>query len=132
MSAVQNPFALFLSFGTLGTYQINVTVGATKSSTAYTASGIYTFHVGPMAELSVRDGGASPAVAAGQQAYTVMAMNNGPDVAPNVRVTGLPTGVTEFTASEGEYDPRSGVWTIGKLRTSDFYRGSGHAGKARP
>ncbi len=125
-SAAQNPFALFLSFGTLGTYKINVTVGATKSSTSYTASGIYTFHVGPMAELSVRDGGASPAVAAGQQAYTVMALNDGPDEAPNVRVTGLPTGVTEYVASEGDYDPASGVWTIGRLRAGN-HRSYGHA-----
>ena len=126
-SLTSNPYPTLLAFGTLGTYEISLTVGATKSMTAYTDTGTYTFHVGPVADLEVRDAGASPAVAAGRRAYTVMAVNNGPDAAPAVRVTGLPTGVTEFTASQGDYNPASGVWTVGKLSVRDAYRASGHA-----
>ncbi len=119
---------LFLTFGALGTYKIQVTVGATKAGTAYTDSGVYTFHVGPMAELAVRDAGAIHGVDADQRAYTLMAVNNGPDTAPavQVRVTGAHEGA-EAIASQGSYDPDTGVWTIGALRTSDFHRG-GYAG----
>ncbi len=36
-------------------------------------SGTYIFHVGPMAELGVRDAGASPAeLSTGQRAYTMI------------------------------------------------------------
>ena len=128
-TTTRNPYPAFVTFGTLGTYKINLTVGATKSGTAYSGTETYTFHVGPAADLEVRDAGASPAVAADRQAYTVMAVNNGPSEPSSVRVTGLPTGVTEFTASEGEYDPASGVWTIGRLRVGD-YRASGLAYEA--
>ena len=105
----------FLEFTALGTYIVEFAVEATRTdSTVYTGSGTYTFHVGPMAELEVRDRGANPAVGADQQAYTIKAVNNGPDEAPAVRVTGLPRGA-DYGASMGEYDPATGVWTIGKL-----------------
>ena len=39
----------------------------------------YTFHVGPIAELEVRDGGASRDATPEQVAFTVAANNNGPD-----------------------------------------------------
>ncbi len=122
----RNPFTLsssydgvvdyFLEFTALGTYLVEYAVEATRTdNTVYTGSGTYTFHVGPIAELEVRDGGASPAVAANRQAHTIMAVNNGPDEAPAVRVTGLPTEATDHYASHGEYDPNSGIWTIGRL-----------------
>lgn len=120
---------IVLYFGDLGTYVLTLDIEATKKSTnaKHTDSGTYTFHVGPMAELGVRDAGASPAVAGDQHAYTVMAVNNGPDEAPAVRVTGLPIhGVVDSIASHGQYDPNTGVWTIGKLSVGD-YRSSGHA-----
>ena len=101
----------------LGTYEALFGISGRLSGTTYSDSGTYIFHVGPMADLEVRDGLASPAVAADRRAYTVMAVNNGPDAAPAVRVTGLPTGVTEFFASEGDYDSASGVWNIGELDT---------------
>ena len=128
-SVTSHPYPVFVTFGTLGTYKINLTVGATKSGTAYTDSETYTFHVGPILDLEVRDAGANPAVATGRQAYTVMAVNNGPGEAPAVQVTGLPTGVTEYVASDGEYVPGSGVWTIGRLPNSDAYHSSGNADK---
>ena len=121
------PYPAFVTFGTLGTYKINLTVGATKSGTAYTATSTYTFHVGPELDLEVRDAGANPEVSSGQSAYTILAVNNGPDTAPAVRVTGLPTGVTEFFASEGSYDSASGVWTIGELRPGYDHRPSVYA-----
>ena len=126
-----------LIFGTLGTYVLDLDISAThKSGTStdtsddvtYNDSGTFTFHVvGTQgADVEIRDAGASPAVAADRQAYTVMAVNNGPEEAGSVRVTGLPTGVTEFTASQGEYDPASGVWNVGRLRVGN-YRSLGHA-----
>ena len=114
------PYPVYLEFGTLGTYKMRLTFGATKSGTAYTASGIYTFHVGPMADLAVRDAGANPAVAGDRQAYTVMAVNNGPDAAPQVQITGLPAGVPEYVASQGQYDRARGVWTIDNLESPGY------------
>ena len=114
-----------IDFWEMGTYKALFGIAGRLSGTTYTDSGTYTFHVGPVSDLEVRDGGASRAVAAGQTAYTVMAVNNGPDAAPSVRVTGLPTGVTESFASEGSYDSASGVWTIGKLDTRPIRQASG-------
>ena len=130
-----NSYPVFLEFGTLGTYKMDFTFGATKSGTAYTATGTYTFHVGPVADLEVRDGGASPQLSTGQYAYTVMALNNGRNVAPavEVKLAGVPEGA-EAIASEGTYIELAcqdglcdGVWTIGKLSLRDTYRASGHA-----
>ena len=119
---------LDLEFGTLGTYLLTMDIRATHKATSivYEDSETYTFHVGPASDLEVWDGGANPAVADDQQAYTIMAVNNGPDEAPAVRVTGLPTGAMEYIASAGEYDPDIGVWTIGRLGVGDR-RPAGHA-----
>ena len=73
---------LVVVFGTLGTHEVNLTMGGSNSGTAYTSTGRYTFHVGPIAELEVRDGGPNLEVPAGQRSYTIMAVNNGPDAAP--------------------------------------------------
>ena len=131
-----NPYPALLEFGTLGTYKVQITVGATKSSTAYTATGTYTFHVGPMADLEVRDAGASPAVAAGRRGYTVMALNNGRDIPPAVQVTlsGVPEGAEAVPShGHGSYTQGTcqnglceGVWAIGELGSGN-YRASGHA-----
>ena len=112
-----------VDFWALGTYEALYEIAGRLSGATYTATSTYTFHVGPMADLEVRDAGASPAAAAGQSAYTIMVVNNGPDAARDVRVTGLPTtGVTEYFASEGDYDPAIGVWTIGELVVSPVRR----------
>ena len=118
---------MILEFDDLGTHKIRMTMSAVKSGNTYSDSATYTFHVGPVAELEVRDAGASPEVETGQQAYTVTAINNGPDAAPAVRVTGLPTGVTEFVASEGSYNSTTGVWTVGELETEEVRLVSGHS-----
>ena len=109
----------------MGTYKALHEISGTLSTDTYTDSGTYTFHVGPIAELEVRYGGANPEVDAGQNAYTVKATNHGPDIAPAVEVTGLPTGVAEFFASEGSYDPTSGVWAISELDTGPVRHASG-------
>lgn len=90
------PLKTFVEFETLGTYVLTYEVKATRSDgvTTYSDVGTYRFHVGPIAELEVRDGGGSPLAGTGQRAYTILAANNGPDTAPAVRVTlsGVPQG----------------------------------------
>ncbi len=116
----------FAEFETLGTYFIDYSLTLTDSSSnAYTDSGRYTFHVGPIAELEVRDGGASPHAAAGESALTIVALNNGPDTAPAARVTGLPTRAKALHTSQGSYDPDTGVWNLGELEDKDFRRATG-------
>ena len=113
----------FAEFETLGTYLIKYDLTMTDSSTNdYTDTGTYTFHVGPIAELEVRDAGASPAVSTTQRAFTIVAVNNGPDIAPaaQVTVTGLNSGdYSSHTATKGTFDSSTGVWTIGELITKD-------------
>ncbi|MYC28754.1 MAG: hypothetical protein F4X65_01505 [Chloroflexi bacterium] len=121
---------LVLVFGTLGTYQVSLTMGGTNGGTAYTSTGQYTFHVGPVAELEVRDGGASPHASAGQNALTIVAANNGPDDSLTARVTGLPTGAAEIYKSQGTYDAANGVWDIGELKVREHLLASGQPGHA--
>ena len=117
----------------LGTYKALYGITGRKYTTdteytEYTDSGAYIFHVGPVSELEVRDAGPSPAVGADRRAYTVMAVNNGPDAAHAVEVTlaGVPDDA-EAVASHGSYDPASGVWTIGRLEAAADQRASGFA-----
>ena len=80
-------FPYFAEFETLGTYFITYSLTLTdSSSTGYTDSGRYTFHVGPVAELEVRDGGAGRHPS-GTRGFTIVAVNNGPDNAPAAKVT---------------------------------------------
>ncbi len=121
---------MFLEFETLGTYVVNFHALATRTdATEYPAMGDYVFHVGPITELAVRNGGeGSPLAPAGQMAYTIHASSNGPDTAPAVEVTlsGVPEGA-ESIASEGSYEQGDcgasglcdGTWTIGAVTTSD-------------
>ena len=130
---------LFFRFTKLGTYTVALTMGALYDSDPtdstppsdpadlYSDTATYTFHVGPMAELEVRDGGASPHAAADRSALTIVATNNGPDHAPGARVTGLPTGSEEIYASHGQYNGSTGVWDIGELRSGDYYRSAGES-----
>ena len=129
-------WARFFEFETLGTYVVNWTGKAIRSDTdmtTYNASGTYRFHVGPVSDLEVRDGGADPLVAEWQRAYSVVALNNGPDAAPAVRVTltGVPEGAMAI-AEEGSYTEVAclnslceGVWDIGRLSLPEARRASG-------
>ena len=94
------------------------------------ATGAYTVHVGPIAELEVRDGGPG-FPPSGSRAYSIVAVNNGPDTAPAVKVTltGLPeTPRPDYTATKGtldfdaEADDGSGawVWTIGEMAVTEI------------
>ena len=120
----ETPFQI--EFETLGTYVALYEIEATRSGTKYTDSATYTFHVGPVADLEVRDAGANPVASTGQRAYTIMALFNGPDIppAPAVTLTGVPEGA-EATPSQGSYDPASGVWNIGEMRFGDARLASG-------
>ena len=126
----------FFEFVELGTYSVSFHVNATHSGTVYPpmemgqhryAKGTYTFHVGPIAELEVRDSGRNPAVSAGQRAYTITAVNNGPDTAPATQVTlrDVPAGATVGSISEGSYDAATGVWNIGELESAEYRRIAG-------
>ena len=117
----------FAEFETLGTYLIDYSLTLTdSSSTAHQDSGTYTFHVGPVAELEVSDGGRSPRVVAGQRAYTIEAVNNGPDAAPAVQVSlsGLDADSCAGSATKGSVAFTGGecVWTIGELETKEFHQ----------
>lgn len=121
--------AFFIEFEKLGTYVLDWITKANRTDTtedpnSYTDTKTYIFHVGPIAELEVRDYGRNPTVPAGQRAFTITAVNNGPDTAPAVHVTltGVPAGATVGSISEGSYDAATGVWTIGELETAEYRR----------
>ena len=136
-------YDIWLEFATLGTYTVEQTIKAeydddttdTTDGTEYTDSGTYTFHVGPMVELEVRDGGASPDITDDQYAITIAALNNGPDDAVDAEVTidltSLPAGVTvvEHMVSGPDDDPdgtySTGTWDLGALQTPDHRRSTG-------
>ena len=63
-------YGIDIEFSTLGTYKALYEITGSLSGTTYTDSETYTFHVGPVADLEVRDAGANPEVAAGRRAYT--------------------------------------------------------------
>ena len=124
--------AFFVEFDKLGTYVFNYIAKLTRTDTtedpnSYTGTGRYIFHVGPIAELSVRDGGANTGVPSGQRAFTIVAVSSGPDDAPavEVEVKGLSAGdVQSHSATKGSFNPVSGVWTIGEMKTKDYVRGA--------
>ncbi len=136
-----SPNLWFAEFSQLGTYVMDYTTIADRKNdntgdcaTQYLPSGItaaycdtetFTFHVGPIAELEVRDGGASPHAPADRNALTIVAFNNGPDTAPAARVTGLPRGAEALHASHGSYNSGTGVWNIGELGHTDLLQASG-------
>ena len=121
----------FVEFSTLGTYKLDFTAAVThKNGTpsdttddvGYSGTGSYIFHVGPVSELGVSDGdgGLAPA---GTRAFTIVAVNNGPDDAPavEVAVTGLnASDYVSHSVTAGAFDSGTGVWTIGELRKPDY------------
>ena len=129
----------FFQFSELGTYSITYHANATHSGTVYPpresgqhryATGTFTVHVGPIAELEVRDGGASPHAPAGRNALTIFAANNGPDSTLGARVTKLPKGAEVLHISQGSYDGTAGEWDIGELEDSGLLRARGFPGHA--
>ena len=110
-----------VDFWDTGTYVALFENMVTISGTTYTDSATYTFHVGPMADLEVRDAGPNPAVAGNRRAYTIEAVNHGPSNAPAIEValTGVPAGAS-VVASQGSYDPDTGIWRIGELESMEL------------
>ena len=115
---------VMLEFEELGTYVLDFDVdmlhasidddGVTGPDT-FSGTGKTIFHVGPIADIGVRDGGASPHVAADRNALTLVATNNGLERFRGARVTGLPKGAEVLHRSQGSYDETAGVWRIGEL-----------------
>ena len=125
----------YAEFSKLGTYRVdfdgaisanNGTPVDTADDTSYTiAERTYVFHVGPIADVGVSDGGASPYVAADRNALTIVAVNNGPEPSLGAQVTGLPTGAEVIHVSRGTYNSTSGEWDIGELWPRGYYRSRG-------
>ena len=118
-----------IQFWELGTYEVLWEITGILSGTTYTDSGTYTFHVGPISELEVRDGGASPVAPAGQRAFTIVAVNNGPDdpSAAQVTLTGLNAADCDADSAQATkgavaWDSVNSncVWTIGELISKDI------------
>ena len=138
--------AWYAEFSKLGTYRVkfsgviannNGTPIDTTDDTNYNiAERTGVFHVGPMADLTVENGGASQAVATDQHALTIAAVNNGPDDQVDAEVTidltSLPAGVTvaDQIARDGAYDSNTGKWDLGTLKTADHRRSAGKPGVA--
>ena len=130
LSSEQTESDLFFEFETLVTFVFDFTwVAAHTDGNDYEARGRYTFHVGPIAELEVRDARqGSPLAGRDQSAYTIVARHNGPDDAPMVLVelSGVPEGSRHILEEDGYFGTyqvglcTNGLcdarWTIGKLR----------------
>ena len=126
-TSAPNPW--FAEFEKLGTYVVDYTTRAihktntspdcdfdnNNTNESFCDTETYTFHVGPIAELAVQDAAPNPAVPSSQRAFTIMAVNNGPDAAPAAKVTVNLQGATvsQATTSQGNYS--NGVWTLGNL-----------------
>ncbi|MCY4388955.1 MAG: hypothetical protein OXC18_17830 [Desulfurellaceae bacterium] len=117
LTSPSNSFVKFFAeFATLGTYVVDFKADVTHTNTnVYSGTNRSIFHVGPVAELAVRDAGPSPDTTPSQRAFTILAVNNGPDAAPAAQVTVDLQGATvsQAIASQGNYS--NGVWTIGEL-----------------
>ena len=123
-SSYLDSYEEFIEFERLGTYVMTFEAEATHSDgTKHSDEGTYTFHVGPISELEVWDARQSPVAPQGQQAYTILATNNGPDAAPDVEVTlrGVPQGAKP-RLSDGAYRETTcqngfceAIWDLGEL-----------------
>ena len=52
--------------------------------------------------------------------WTIVVMNIGPDMAEDVTVSDkLPAGLI-FVGADGDYDPATGIWTVGTLNNGEF------------
>ena len=113
---------LVWEFSALGTYRADLVVEGRPTSGTKKAVGAYTFHVGPVTELSVSDAPSLPSgvtLGPGQTALVVQARNhyredNSPQ-GTRVKVT-LPEGasVAAATPTAGAYDTVNNVWELGR------------------
>ena len=127
-------YDIYFAFDRLGTYYAEMTFGANYTpdnpDTTYTDTATYAFHVGPIAELGVRGGGASSDATSDQVAFTVVAVNNQEGNTESGKVVvELPAGTTGLTtapANTGVFDgtvkPPTWTWDISDLEYSDRRR----------
>ena len=93
----------------------------------FSGTGRTIFHVGPIAELGVSDGGSSGDVTADQVAFTVVGINNRDEDAENGKIvvelpagaTGLATVPTNTGAFDGTASPPTWTWDIHDLELAD-------------
>ena len=140
-----NPFGLssqstvvttfMIEFEKLGTYVLDVTADLTHASLqdadsnprVFSRTSKTYFHVGPIAELGVSDGGARSEASSDQVAFTVVGINNRDENAENGKiVVELPAGTTGLTtvpASTGTFDgtasPPTWAWDIHDLELAE-------------
>ena len=134
---------MFAEFEKLGTYVVDYHASANRTSTATYKPGQTfcdtmrtVFHAGPIAELSVSDGGASPDVNSNQVAFTLNLSNAGPDESgPAKALVELPSGATSVTtipANLGTFHSAGSaggvshgpywLWNVGAIPTGDTQR----------
>ena len=128
-SSLGSDFAVYAEFSKLGTYKFAYRIRAKhnggngdcdadddNTNDGFCDTETYTFHVGPLIDLSVASG-ASPPVTSDRNALTIVAANNGLDNTADAEVKiALPSGaqVEDYVASEGTYS--NGVWTLPDLK----------------
>ena len=127
---------LLTEFEELGTYVVDFDVDLEHATIdddsdgnkdVFSGTGRTIFHVGPIAELGVRDGSVSPHATADQVAFTVVGVNNRDEEAESAKiVVELPTGITGLTtvpANTGTFDgtvsPPMWTWDIHDLELAD-------------
>ena len=120
-----------MEFETLGTYVVDFTAhmkhktltNSDVTDGRFEGTGRAIFHVGPIAELGVQDGGTSLQVSPDQVAFTVTAINSQDEDAESGKiVVELPaetTGLKTIPASTGSFDssanPPTWTWDIHNL-----------------
>lgn len=123
-------YLVAVGFPTLGTYLVTRTIQSTYTATrtTHTDNALYTFHVGPIADLEVRSGAPSPDATGSH--LTIEALNHGPDTAEGVQVTNLPQNAAVAYISQGNYHPSTGLWDLSTLQTAGYRRAAGRASAA--
>ena len=127
---------LLVEFDQLGTYvvdydvdMLHATIDDDSDGVKDTFSGTVRtiFHVGPIADLGVQDGGASPDATTDQVAFSVVASNHRDEVAPLGKVeVELPAGargLRTVPANTGVFHPNANppkwTWDVGDLEWGD-------------
>lgn len=148
-----NPFGLssqaaaattfMIEFEKLGTYVLDVTADLTHASLqdaennarVFSKTNRTYFHVGPIAELGVSDGGPSSGASSNRVAFAVTGVNNRNEVAKSGKiVVQLPPGATALETvppNTGTFNPNSSPptwsWNINALEHSARRRAQGFA-----
>ena len=136
LSAPSLPLPIFLDFDELGTYVLDFVADMLHATIdddgvtgpdMFSGTGRTIFHVGPIADLGVVDGGVSAKVEADQLAFTVAGFNNRDEEAESGRiVVELPAGTTGLTTIppdtgtfDGNASPPTWTWDIHDLAETE-------------